>query len=189
LGTEKVKNTRDLALIIFFAVLNFIFMAVIGQVANSITGIPGIGYAFIIFYSIIASVAWLMYEGRRWRIFAQGLLFNSLAVLFIPSRRSPTVIGAILNVLIVDLIFDSVYGFFEKKNKLLWWIILLQVFFWAIAPLWDVLFLSLFVYPLESVLKVWFIPIMSLMLPVMMIEAVAGGYMGYKIYRRVGKLA
>ena len=185
----KVKNTRDLALIIFFAVLNFIFMVVIGQVANSITFIPGIGYAFIIFYSIIASIAWLMYEGRRWRILAQGLLFNSLALLFIPSRRSPIVIGAILNVLIVDLIFNSVYGFFRKKNKLLWWIEFLQVFFWAIAPLWDVLFLSLFVYPFESVLKTWFIPIMSVMLPIMIVEALAGGYIGYKIYQRVVKLA
>lgn len=184
-----MKNSRDLAIIIFFAVLNFIFMAVIGQVANSIAIIPGIGYAFIMFYSIIASVAWLLYEGRRWRILAQGLLFNSLAILLIASRRSPIVIGAILNVFIVDLVFNSVYGFFKRKNKLFWWIILVQVFFWTMAPLWDVLFLSLFVYPLESVLKTWFIPIMSVMLPVMIIEAIAGGYIGYKIYQRAEKLA
>jgi len=184
-----VKNSRDLALIIVFAVLNFIFMAVIGQVASSITIIPGIGYAFIFFYSIIASVAWLMYEGRRGRIFAQGLLFNSLAVLFIPSRRSPVVVGAILNVLVVDLIFNSFHERFERKNRLSWWITLSQVFFWVLAPLWDVLFLSMFVYPLESVLRVWFVPVMSVMYPIMMIEAVVGGYMGCKIYQRAKKLA
>jgi hypothetical protein len=30
---------------------------------------------------------------------------------------------------------------------------------------------------------------MSVMLPIMIIEAIAGGYIGYKIYRRVEKLA
>ena len=184
----RVKETRDLALIIVFAVINLVFIVVIGQLAGLITGIPGINYIFSIFYSIIASIAWLMYEGRRWRILAQGLLFNSLAFLLVPGRSSPIVIGAILNVLVVDLVFNSLYGSFERKNKLVWWIILTQIFFWATAPLWDVLFLSLFMYGLETVLRVWFIPVMSIMLPVMIIEAIAGSYIGYKIYRRVEKL-
>jgi len=182
-----MKDSRDLGLIIVFAVMNFIFMLIIGQVARAIP-IYGIGYVFIIFYSIIASVAWLMYEGRRWRIFAQGLLFNSLTLLFIPSRGSPIVLGALANVFIVDLIFNSVYGFFKKKNILIWWIIILQVFFWVAAPLFDVVFLSLLVYPFEMVLKNYFIPLISLMLPVMIIEAIAGAYIGYRLYRRVENL-
>jgi len=44
-------------------------------------------------------------------------------------------------------------------------------------------------YPLEWVLDNWFIPIMSVMLPVIIIEAIAGGYIGYKIFGRVEKLA
>ena len=34
----------------------------------------------------------------------------------------------------------------------------------------------------------WFIPIMSVMLPIMIIEAIAGGYLGYQIYLRAKKV-
>jgi hypothetical protein len=65
-----LKASRDITLVIMFSVLELVFQALIGQVPGLITGIEGIGYAFTIFYSIIQSVAYLMYEGRRWRIFA-----------------------------------------------------------------------------------------------------------------------
>ena len=58
-----MKNSRDLALVIMFAVLSFVFQALIGQVPSLITGVLGIGYAFTIVYSIIQSVAYLMYGG------------------------------------------------------------------------------------------------------------------------------
>jgi len=48
-------------------------------------------------------------------------------------------------------------------------------------------FFSLFV-PWEEVITTWFVPVMSVMLPIMIIEAIAGSYIGYKIYRRVEKL-
>ena len=80
-------SSRDLALIIVFAVLNFVFMLLIGQVPELITGVPGIGYVFTIVYSILQTVSWPLYKGRRWRIFAQGLLFSLLA--FSPQGNAP----------------------------------------------------------------------------------------------------
>jgi hypothetical protein len=183
-----MRKSRDLALIVMFAVLTFVFQALIGQVPGLITGVPGIGYAFTIVYSIIQSVAFLMYEGRRWRIFAQGLLFSLIAFPFIPTFTLPAAMAAIINSLIVDVVFNSFYGHFKKENKLFWWILLNQVYYWATLPFWLLPFLSL-VTPIQEVLELWFIPLMSVMLPLMIVEAVAGSYIGYKIYKRTKNIA
>ena len=182
-------SSRDLALITVFAVLTFVFMLLIGQIPELVTGIPGISYVFTIVYAINQTVARLMYEGRRWRIFAQGLLLSLLGFSFILTWNRPLGMATILNAFIVDVVFNSVYGFFKQKNKLLWWAILSQVYYWPTHSLWIVVFGSLFFYPFEFIMEQWFIPIMSVMLPIMIIEGIAGGYIGYKIYRRVEKLA
>lgn len=57
-------KSRDIALIIMFAVLNLVLFIMMGQLPELITGIPAFGYVFIIFYAITGSVALLMYEGR-----------------------------------------------------------------------------------------------------------------------------
>lgn len=80
-----------------------------------------------------------------------------------------------------------VKSFAQRKNKRLWWIFLAQVYHWTTHSLWTVVFSSLF-YPLKAVLDYWFIPIMSVLLPVMVMEAVAGAYLGYQIYQRVKKV-
>ena len=95
-------------------------MILVGQVPNLISGIPGINYVFTIVYSIFQTVSWLMYEGRRWRIFGQGLLLALLALLFIPPWTLSVAMATILYMFIVDLIFNSVYGFFKRKNMLNW---------------------------------------------------------------------
>jgi len=185
-----MENSRDLALIIVFAVLGFVFMALVAQIPVFITGIPEIHYASLIIYSILQTVSWLMYEGRRWRIFAQGLLFTLLSLSFIPSWGPPAALATIINMLIVDVIFNSVYGFFKRKNLLILWAISVQVYYWTTHSLLILLILSsLLMYPFEAVLENWYIPIFSVMLPVMIIEAIVGAYIGYKIYRRVEKLA
>ena len=183
-----MKKSRDIALIVMFAVLTFVFQALIGQVPNLITGIPGIGYAFTIVYSILQSVAFLMYEGRRWRIFAQGLLFCLIAFPLIPTFTLPAALAAIINSFIADVVFNSFYGHFKKENRLFWWILLNQVYYWATLPLWLLPFLSL-VVPIQEVMELWFIPLMSVMLPLMIAEAVAGSYIGYKIHKRVENIA
>ena len=181
-------NSRDLAVIIVFSVLTIIFMFLIGQIPELITGIPGMAYIFTIVYSINQTVSWLMYEGRRWRILTQGLLVSLLGLLFIPTWTRPTAMATTINALIVDVVFNSLYGFFEKKKNHLWWVILSQVYYWSMHSLWIVFFASLFFYPFEYMVEQWFIPIVSLMLPIIIIEGIAGGYIGYKIYRRVEKL-
>ena len=179
-----MKNSRDIALIIVFAALSFVFKSLIGQVPGLITGIRGIDYVFTIVYSVIQSVAYLMYEGRRWRIFAQGLLISLIYLLFIPTWALSVTMATISNTFIVDIIFNSLYGKFKRGNGLFWWILVLQVYSWTTHTLMLLPFVSLFV-PIDEFIETWFIPVMSMMLPIIIIEAIAGSYIGYKIYQRV----
>jgi hypothetical protein len=181
-------SSRDLATIITFAVLNFVFGFMIGQVPRLITGIPGIGYAFTVVYSVTIAVSFLMYEGRRWRMFAQGFLFTLLSLTTVQSDILAGVISSTISVFALDLVFNSVYISFKKRGQLARWAIFGQVFYWTLSPFVILLTLSLF-YPINGVITTWFIPVMSIMLPVMIIEAIVGGYMGYKIYRRVEKIS
>lgn len=181
-----MKNGRDTALVIMFAVLSVIFLALIGQVPTLITGIRGIGYVFIIVYSINQSVSWLLYEGRRWRIFAQASLSMLLSLIFVQTLQLGTAMGTILNSFIADSIFNSLYKFFKRKNKPFRWILFAQIYYWTTQPIFLVPFALLFV-PME-VFFPNYIPVISVMFPIMIIEAIVGSYIGYKIYRRVENL-
>jgi hypothetical protein len=145
------------------------------------------GYIFTIVYSIIQSVAYLMYGGRRWRILAQALLLNLLYLLFIPSWTLPVAMATITNMFIVDLIFNSLHGKFKRDNKLFQWILALQVYSWTTHSFMILAFLLLFV-PMDEVLSL-FVPLMSVMLPIIIVEAVAGSFIGYKIYGKVEKIS
>ena len=184
----QIINSRDIAVVVMLAVTGYVFMVLIGQVPRLITGIPGITYAFHIVYSIIQSVSWLMFEGRRWRIVAQGLVLSLLALTVIIVWNPAVAMATIVNMFIVDLVFNSFHGFFRRKKMLLRWLILGQVYYWSTHSLWVLLFSSLLYYPFEALLNNWFLPVMSVMLPVSIIEAIAGSYIGYKIYRRVEKV-
>jgi len=183
-----VKSSRDIALIVMFAVLNLVLFQLIGQLPELISGIPAIGYGFIIFYAVTGSVALLSYGGRRWRLFTQSLLFNSIAMLSIRMYTPVAAIVSILTSFIIDVVFNSCYRFFERKNKLLWWATLSQVYSYTTQPVWTLLFVALFlIAPFEAVLRTWFIPIILVLFPVIVIQAIAGAYIGYQIYRRVEK--
>ena len=188
MGESNLISSKDLAIIITFAVLNFVFGFLIGQVPRLITGIPGIGYAFTVVYSITITISFLMYEGRRWRMFAQGMLYTLLSLSTAQSDVLPAVISSTLGVFTLDLVFNSLYNSFKKKDKLGQWAVLGQVFYWTLSPFLILLSFSLF-HPLVGVIVNWFIPVMSIMLPVMIVEAIIGGYIGYKIYRRVEKIS
>jgi hypothetical protein len=181
-----VKNSRDIALVIMFAALSFVFNLLIGQVPSLITGIPGIAYVFTIVYSIIQSVAYLMYGGRRWRILLQALLLSLLYFLFIPSWTLPVALATISNMLIVDIIFNSFYGKFKRDNTLFRWILALQVYSWTAHSFMLLPFLSLFI-PMAAVIS--YFSLVTVMLPMIIIEAIAGSYIGYKIYGRVEKIS
>jgi len=182
-----MKNSRDLALVVMFVAISFVFNVSVGQVPSLITGIPGIAFVFTIVYSIIQSVAYLMYEGRRWRILAQALLLNLLYFLFIPSWTPPLVMATITNMFIVDLIFNSLYGKFKRDNRLFRWILALQVCSWITYSFIVLPFLLLFI-PMEAVVT-YFVTVLIVWLPIIIVEAVAGSYIGYKIYRRVEKIS
>ena len=182
-----MKNSRDLALIVMFAAISFVFNASVGQVPSLITGIPGIAFVFTIVYSIIQSVAYLMYGGRRWRILAQALLLNLLYFLFMPSWTLPIVMATITNMFIVDLIFNSLHGKFKRDNRLFRWILALQVYSWITYSFMVLPFLLLFI-PMEAVIT-YFVTIGIVWLPIIIVEAVAGSYIGYKIYRRVERIS
>jgi hypothetical protein len=182
-----MKNSRDVALIVMFAALSFVFNVSVGQLPSLITGIEGMGYILTIVYSIIQSVAYLMYGGRRWRILAQALLLSLLYFLFIPSWTLPVAMATITNMFIVDLIFNSLYRSWKREKRLFWWILTLQLFSWTTHTFMNLLFFSLFI-PMETVIEV-VAPFMFVMLPIIIIEAIAGSYIGYKIYGRVEKIS
>ena len=180
-------DRKDLTLVIMFAVINFVFAALIGQVPRLITSIPGIGYIFSIFYSITITVALLFYEGRTWRFSIQAILFGFLT-LFLAATPIALIskISLILNALVLDVVFNSFYSYFNRRNKLLSWVILGQVYYWFTDSFWLVL-VNLMFYPWEGVIATWYI-VMPFILPIMVIEAIAGGYIGYQIYQRVKKV-
>ena len=179
-----MTDRRDLAFVIMFAALNFVFAVLIGQVPRLITGISGIGYIFNIFYSIIITVALLLYEGRKWRFLIQAIIF-ALLTLFLGASQIALLskISLILNAFVLDFIFNNFYPSFRKNDKLVWWAIIGQVYYWTTDSLWLVL-VSLLFYPWEGVIASWSV-IMPFLLPIIVIEAILGGYIGYKIYVRV----
>jgi hypothetical protein len=173
-------------LIVMFAAISFVFNALIGQLPSLITGLEGMAYVFTIVYSIIQSVAYLMYGGRRWRILAQALLLSLLYFLFM-GWTLPVAMATITNMFIVDLIFNSFHEKFKRDNRLFRWILALQVYSWTTHSFIVLAFLLLFV-PMDAVIAL-FVPLMSVMLPIIIIEAIAGSYIGYKIYGRVEKIS
>ena len=178
-------GSKDLTLIIMFAVLNLVLVGLIGQIPELVTGIPAIGYAFIIFYAITSSVALLMYHGRRWRLLTQSLLFNLLAIFLIRIYTPIAGVVSILTAFIIDVVFNSCYRFFQKKNRLLWWATLSQLYSWTSQPIWTLLFVSIFIARFEAILRTWFFPIILVSFPMIIVEAVAGAYIGHRIFRKI----
>ena len=178
-------RSRDLALVITISVLSLIYTTFVSQIGNMLTGISSSNYLFTVGHAILISVAMLLYEGRRWRLFAQCVL---VSILFIPTYQGGTPfdplarLPIIVDAFFVDIIFNSSYGFFEKRNQLFWWAILSVIFYCTTSPFFFMLNMYLF-YPTEILTS--FMSVAFLMLPVIFIESVIGGYFGYKIYERV----
>ena len=183
--------SRDIAYLVLISVLTIVDFALVLQFFALFIALPGIAYFVDIFGSILTGLSFLLYRGRRWRMFAQGVL---LALLSLPVYLGPGYgpfdfvvrISIIIKLFIVDVIFNSLYGRFERRNKLYWLTILLVVYFFTTGPAIDMLYFSLFV-PLEVL---WVVPysFVFLMLPLIIVLAIVGGSIGYRIYRRVEKL-
>ena len=179
-----MKASRDITLVIMFAVLTFLFRFLIGRFVGLIA-IPGFAYVLSIFFSIIHSVAFLMYKGRRWRIFSQAVISSLLYIIFINPAFRPVEMATLTNMFIVDVVFNSFYRSFERKNKLFWLTILFQIYYWATHSIWLLIYSVALFYDFEPFFNNWFVPTMSVMLPIMVMEGLVGGYTGYQIYKRV----
>jgi len=145
-------------------------------------------YLLSIFFSIFLSLSFLMYKGKRWRLFSQGIISSLLYIIFINPSIRATEMATITNLFICDLIFNSFYGLFEQKKRLLWLTLSYQIFYWATHAIWYLVYSSIFFYSFEGMMNYWFIPIMSILIPIMVFEGIIGGLTGYKIYGRVEKL-
>ncbi|MCW4015321.1 MAG: hypothetical protein NWF06_03040 [Candidatus Bathyarchaeota archaeon] len=153
-----------------------------------ITGIPGSNYIFIILLTIQTSFSFLIYEGRRWNVFVQNTLFTLLIVPTSfggPSFNALAKLNFIIAPFFCDIIFNSFYGAFKKRNKLLWWALISTVGFWVLTPFIGTLLIKPLTYPPEYVAKL--IEVILLLLPLIIIESIAGGYLGHKIYVRIKK--
>ena len=183
-------ESRDIALVIILAVTSFIYTVFLGQLGNLFTGILGFNYLFIIGHAIIISFSFLIYEGRRWRFLLQSMI---VALLTLPTfqsgapfdllARAPMIIGSFF----ADATFNSLYPYFCLRNKVVLWAILVPVAFLLITPLTMAANLFLF-YTSEAFIL--YVNVFLLLLPVTMTEAIIGGFVGYKIFKRIpdGKL-
>jgi hypothetical protein len=79
-------------------------------------------FLYLLVFSIldINTVVYLMYEGRRWRIFAQGALYGLLSLSLVQYNQIPTALATIVTSFLIDLIFNKYYRFFQSKKKLVW---------------------------------------------------------------------
>ncbi|MFC1486380.1 hypothetical protein ACFLRN_01655 [Thermoproteota archaeon] len=183
--------SRDIAYLVLISVLTIVDFALVLQFFALFIALPGIAYFVDIFGSILTGLSFLLYRGRRWRMFAQGVL---LALLSLPVYLGPGYgpfdfvvrISIIIKLFIVDVIFNSLYGRFERRNKLYWLTILLVVYFFTTGPAIDMLYFSLLGAPFEVLWVVY--SFVFLMLPLIIFVAIVGGSIGYRIYRRVEKI-
>ena len=178
-------SSKDISLIIFLSVISFIYSLLIGQLGNLITGIVGLNYLFVIGHGIFISFGMLMYEGRRWRYFLQGAI---VGLLFIPTFAAGTPFDVLARVpmfignFFADIIVNSIYSRFRNSNKLMWWAMLGAITAILLLPFFTIINMYLFYPPqfLES-----FVYVVTLLLPVILIESAIGSYIGFRIYCRI----
>ena len=178
-------SSRDIACIIVMSVLTLVATLLVIQVAGMLTNIPGANYSSTVFLAMLNTISLLLFEGRRWRFFAEFSLFTLLSL--------PTYLGGapffvqgrihfFLTAFLADLILNSFYKKSIESNKLKWWSILGALSFWLMFPFFSLLIRPLF-FSLEFVATL--ANVIFLMLPVIIVESLAGGYLGYRIFLRL----
>ena len=181
-------KTQEITTIIVMAVLQFVITVFVAQMGTYITGIPGTNFLFTILLAIPISYSLLRYEGRRWRIFTQLVLFSILSIPtyiggapFDPTPRLSNIATAFL----IDLLANSLYRFFKNNNKMLSWSILTNTIYWIITP-FSKIGVSIILYSPEFVES--FSNVVLFLLPIIILVAIIGSYFGYKIYQRTSNL-
>jgi hypothetical protein len=181
-------SSRDVALVVLMAVCAVSYSVLVGQMATLITGIQGLNYVLFIGYAIWASLAFLLFKGRRWRF---GLTATIMPLLTLPTYLMGTPfnliprIPAILNAFFADAVMNSFYVGFTKRGKILIWSIL-SALVYALGDVFFRMIVFPLFYPLEVVGAT--LVLILLLLPLSIVEAIAGGIIGYKIYQKVKHL-
>jgi hypothetical protein len=178
-------STKDLTLVIFLAVVGLVLTLVIVQTASMITGIPGANAVFTIILATLTSFSLLMYEGRRWRFFAQMTIFTLLIIPTYLGGLPFDVLGKtyiIVTAFVVDVVVNSIYRLFSDRKKLKLWSVFNGLFYWLLQPFFGILVSSLLYAP-DFVSN--FVSVFVMLLPVTIGESLAGGYLGYRVYQRV----
>jgi phosphate/sulfate permease len=181
-------SSRDIALVALFPVVNVIYTYLVGQLGWLLFGVPGSNMALIIGGVIINSVALLMFEGRRWRFLLMSVIF---VILILPTNLVGNPfdifpkIPSIINAIQADLLFNSLYGFFNKRNQLKLWSVICLVEFFLVNPLLTSIAFT-FLFPPAFVSA--FINVIIFLLPVSIAESVIGALIGFKIYEKAKKM-
>lgn len=179
---------KEISYIVVLSTLNVVLTFIVGQTATMISGLPGANYVFTILYAILTSFSLLVYEGKRWMFFVQTTLF---ALLIIPTFFGGVAFDVvskahfIANAFFIDLLFNSFYSDFKKNNSLKLWAVLGTTTYWAMSPLWGTAIKSFFYSPEYINLLV---SVVSMLFPLILIEAIIGGWIGYKTFMRIHKI-
>jgi len=165
--------------------MSFIYTVAAGQLGHLVTGIIWFNYLFTVGHMIFISFGFLTYGGRRWRLLLQGVL---VALLTLSTYLSGvpfdlvSKIPMIITSFFADLIFNTFYPFFKKRNWLNWLSIIFSFSFVLLSFLFNTLNISIFCPP-ESLSA--FVSLYSFLLPFTLIETALGGWFGFEIYKRL----
>jgi len=180
-------ESRDLTLVIIISVVSFVYSALVSQLPNLITGVPGFNYLFIFGHGIFISFGLLMYEGRRWRFLLQNILVMFLTLPtfqtgapFDVLARMPIIESSFIS----DLIFTGIYPLFQKRSRLLWWSIIVTVVFILQSAI--LISLNMFLFYSSEVLSS-FVSVYMMLLPLIIAEAAFGALIGYRAWRKLQK--
>ena len=180
-------NSKELALAIILAVTGFIYTLVVFQLGFLITGIPGSNYLFLIGQVIWITLAFLLFNGKRWRLTLSITIFGILtlptAAMGAPYNILPR-IPLILNALQSDIIMNTFYSSFKQSKRMIWFILLFAIEHFLVDGLLRIITYPYF-YSIEY--QSIFVGVFTLMLPVIIIESLLGAYIAYQIYLRITK--
>ena len=179
-------SSRDISLVIITAVVAFVFQALIFGLPKTITGIPFSNSVTSIWGALTVSLAFLLFEGRRWRFSVHNILyvFLTFPTPFVgPPFDVPPRLVSILAGIIADLLLNLIYQKSKNSNKLLWWSILVSVFFFNLIPILNLPVMPFFLTQSAIDMIVNGIIVTT---PFRIIGQIAGGYLAYQVYTRVG---
>ena len=180
-------SSKEIGYIICMAGLSFVSTALIAQMAGLITGIRGANFVFTIVLAVPTTISFLLYAGRRWRFLVQFSIFTLLIIptyLGGPPFAVQNRIHFIITAFVADLVMNSFYKTALETGRVKLWSVLGSVMFWVLLPSFSLMIRPLF-YTMEAVLL--FANVVLLLLPVIIVEAAAGGYLGYRICLRLRK--